>query len=130
MESLTKHVLTFGKVFRRLQQPALPRFVALPRCSDLVLYYWQVVVDANNAPDGYTDGKLASFTIFGGSVTHVPSPTVRILDTHQAIYPSRILLQGMVLFKACLGQWTSAKQANVDRGNRAFILIVCRSSNT
>lgn len=41
-----------------------------------------------------------------------------LLDSNQAIYPNRLLLQGMVLFKDCLGQWTSAKQVNVERGNR------------
>lgn len=39
-------------------------------------------------------------------------------DGFDAVYPTRALLQGMVLFKDCLGQWTPVKQANLDRGNR------------
>jgi hypothetical protein len=42
-----KSVCTFGKFFRRLQQIDVPRFVELPLCDDLVLYYWEKVVQAN-----------------------------------------------------------------------------------
>ena len=41
-----KSVCTFGKFFRRLQTD-VPRFVELPLCDDLVLYYWEKVVQAN-----------------------------------------------------------------------------------
>lgn len=46
LKILTNHLRTYGKYFRRLQQLDAPRFVELPRCGDLVLYYWQLVVDA------------------------------------------------------------------------------------
>ena len=42
-----KSVCTFGKYFRRLQQVDVARFVELPLCDDLVLYYWEKVVQAN-----------------------------------------------------------------------------------
>ncbi len=42
-----KSVCTFGKFFRRLQQIDVARFVELPLCNDLVLYYWEKVVQAN-----------------------------------------------------------------------------------
>ena len=42
-----KSVCTFGKFFRRLQQTDVVRFVELPLCDDLVLYYWEKVVQAN-----------------------------------------------------------------------------------
>jgi hypothetical protein len=42
-----KSVCTFGKYFRRLQQIDVARFVELPLCDDLVLYYWEKVVQAN-----------------------------------------------------------------------------------
>ena len=42
-----KSVCTFGKFFRRLQQIDVARFVELPLCDDLVLYYWEKVVQAN-----------------------------------------------------------------------------------
>ncbi|KAF8308814.1 ARM repeat-containing protein [Clavulina sp. PMI_390] len=111
IEQLTKHVLAFGKFFRRLQQPAIPKFVALPASSDLVLYCWGKVVEANSGP---------------------PED---IGETSDSIFHVRALLQGMVLFKDCLGQWTPTKQANVDRGNpllneefvtQAVTLIVTR----
>lgn len=48
--NFTRHILLFGKLFRRLQQLDSARFVLLPMCSDLVLYYWSKVVQATNGP--------------------------------------------------------------------------------
>jgi hypothetical protein len=42
-----KSVCTFGKFFRRIQQIDVARFVELPLCDDIVLYYWEKVVQAN-----------------------------------------------------------------------------------
>lgn len=47
LNSIYKSVWTFGKFFRRLQQIDVARFVELPLCDDLVLYYWEKVVQAN-----------------------------------------------------------------------------------
>lgn len=49
----TRHLYTFGKVYRRLLQLDPARFVALPMSSDLVLYYWNKVVQATESPSGY-----------------------------------------------------------------------------
>lgn len=50
VDILTRHVRLFGKLFRRMQELSHPKFVALPLCSDLVLYYWSKVVQASSAP--------------------------------------------------------------------------------
>lgn len=47
---LSRHILTMGKFFRRLQQIHVAQFVALPSCNDLVFYYWDKVVQANASP--------------------------------------------------------------------------------
>jgi len=51
IDQLTRHVRLFGKFFRRLQQLSVVRFVTLPTCSDLVLYYWSKIVQAASTPD-------------------------------------------------------------------------------
>jgi hypothetical protein len=48
---LYKFVRTFGKFFRRVQQVEVARFVDLPLCDDLVLYYWEKVVQANSSAE-------------------------------------------------------------------------------
>lgn len=48
---LYKSVCTFGKIFRRLQQVDVARFVDLPLCDDLILYYWEKVVQANSSAE-------------------------------------------------------------------------------
>lgn len=50
VDILTRHVRLFGKLFRRMQELSHPKFVALPLCGDLVLYYWSKVVQASSAP--------------------------------------------------------------------------------
>lgn len=54
--NLTRHVLLFGKFFKRLQQLDAPRFVLLPGCSDLVLFYWSKVVQATNGSPKLIEG--------------------------------------------------------------------------
>lgn len=60
---LTRHVRLFGKFFRRLQQLSHTRFVELPMCADLVLFYWSKVVDATSGPREYVAGALYVFII-------------------------------------------------------------------
>lgn len=48
LRALTKHIRTCGKYFRRLQQLDVSRFVELPQCGDLVLYFWKQVVNATD----------------------------------------------------------------------------------
>ncbi|KIL00584.1 hypothetical protein PAXRUDRAFT_821482 [Paxillus rubicundulus Ve08.2h10] len=82
IDRLTRHVRVFGKFFRRLQQLDPGKFVELPSCNQMVLYYWSKVVQAiNDSPDMIQD-----------------SPT--------AVYPVRFLVQAMVLFKENLARWT------------------------
>ena len=58
--TLTRHIRLLGKYFRRLQQLDGPRFIALPGCSDLVLYYWSKVVQSANNPKEWTEGAYWS----------------------------------------------------------------------
>ncbi len=48
---LYKYVRTFGKFFRRVQHIDVPRFVELPLCDELILYYWEKVVQANSSAE-------------------------------------------------------------------------------
>lgn len=64
---LTKHSLTFGKFFRRMQQLSHQRFALLPMCGDLILFYWSQVVEASSSPEN---------TIAG---THIPFDSSRLL---------------------------------------------------
>jgi hypothetical protein len=58
MDLLTRHVRLFGKFFRRLQQLSVTRFVTLPMCRDLVLYYWDKIVQATNGPPALISGEI------------------------------------------------------------------------
>jgi len=52
IEKITRHVRGFGKFFRRLQQLETKKFVLLPICTDIVLYYWNKVVQSTEvSPD-------------------------------------------------------------------------------
>ena len=53
---LTRHVRHLGKFFRRLQQLSVSRFILLPSCNDLVLYYWSKVVHATSGPASWIAG--------------------------------------------------------------------------
>ncbi|RDB22808.1 Importin-11 [Hypsizygus marmoreus] len=86
IDMLTRHVRVFGKFFRRLQQLGQSRFVALPMCSELIMFYWSKVVEATSGPS-----ELIS-------------------DSNDAVYPVRFLVQGMVLFKESLAQWTPIRR--------------------
>lgn len=56
IDLLSRRVRIIGKFFRRLQQISVVRFVALPMCSDVVMYYWDKVVEATNAPPEMISG--------------------------------------------------------------------------
>jgi hypothetical protein len=58
IDQLSRHVRVLGKFFRRLQQLNVVRFVELPMCSNVVLYYWDKVVEATNAPREMISGTL------------------------------------------------------------------------
>ncbi|EPT02714.1 hypothetical protein FOMPIDRAFT_1159700 [Fomitopsis schrenkii] len=100
VDILTRHVRLFGKLFRRMQELSHPKFVALPLCSDLVLYYWSKVVQASSAPPE------------------------AISDTSNAIFPVRFLVQAMVLFKDSLAQWAPVRKdgtQNTNALNKEFV---------
>ncbi|KAI0347520.1 ARM repeat-containing protein [Trametopsis cervina] len=86
LATLTRHIRLFGKFFRRLQQLDVQRFVALPGCNDLILYYWSKVVQATSGPANYIE------------------------DSPTALFPVRFLVQAMVLFKESLAQWAPVKK--------------------
>ncbi|KAG6880368.1 hypothetical protein C0992_007779 [Termitomyces sp. T32_za158] len=93
IDIFTRHVRVFGKFFRRLQQLSPARFIALPTCSDLILYYWSQVVRAT---------------------TEAPN---LVSDSNQAPFPVRHLVQAMVLFKESLAQWTPNRRDGTPNEN-------------
>ncbi|KAK0206374.1 armadillo-type protein [Desarmillaria ectypa] len=86
VETLTTHIRHIGKFFRRLSQLSHARFVELPMCGDLIMFYWSLVVQATSGEPGLIE------------------------DSPTAVYPVRILVQGMVLFNENLAQWTPKKR--------------------
>ncbi|KAH8106154.1 ARM repeat-containing protein [Cristinia sonorae] len=82
---LTRHIFGFGKFYRRLLQLDAARFVTLPLSTDLVLYYWNKVVQATQSPSGY------------------------IADSPTAVYPVRFVVQCMAVFKGSVAQWSPTR---------------------
>lgn len=58
IEIMTRHVRCFGKFFRRLQQLEAKNFVQLPICTDIVLYYWNKVVQSTELSPELINGTL------------------------------------------------------------------------
>ena len=56
VERITRHVRAIGKFFRRLQQLETRKFVLLPMCTDVVLYYWSVVVKSTEVSPEVING--------------------------------------------------------------------------
>jgi len=56
VEKITRHVRAMGKFFRRLQQLETRTFVLLPICTDIVLYYWSVVVKSTEVSSELING--------------------------------------------------------------------------
>jgi hypothetical protein len=67
---LYKFVRTFGKFFRRVQHVEVARFVDLPLCDDLVLYYWEKVVQANSSAE-LIEGMLVGLRIGDCLISHM-----------------------------------------------------------
>ena len=65
MRTLTRHVLLFAKFFRRLQQLDASRFVLLPSSGELILWYWNKVVEATGGPAEYIQGSIPIHCEFG-----------------------------------------------------------------
>ncbi|KAF9534185.1 armadillo-type protein [Crepidotus variabilis] len=90
---LTKHLRVFGKLFRRLQQLSIDRFTNLAISTELVLFYWGEIVDSTN----YSESVIS--------------------DSDDAAFPVRFLVQGLVLFKDNLSQWTPVKRSGMPNKN-------------
>lgn len=58
IDLLSRHIRLLGKFFRRVQQLDIPRFVALPMCSSVIMFYWDKVVEATNSPPGMIAGMV------------------------------------------------------------------------
>ncbi|KAG7449051.1 ARM repeat-containing protein [Guyanagaster necrorhizus] len=86
IETLTTHIRHIGKFFRRLSQLSHARFVELPLCGNLVMFYWSLVVQATTRESGLIE------------------------DSPTAVYPVRILVQGMALFNENLAQWAPKRR--------------------
>ena len=63
VERFTSHVRAFGKFFRRLQQLETARFVLLPICTDIVLYYWSKVVQSTEVSPELINGTPLRITV-------------------------------------------------------------------
>jgi hypothetical protein len=57
IDILTRHIRHFGKFFRRLQQLSQSRFVELPMCGEMILFYWSQVDEATRGPPELIAGK-------------------------------------------------------------------------
>ena len=58
MRALTRHVTLFGKLFRRLQQLEAQPFVQLAGSGELILWFWNKVIEATGGPAEYIQGKV------------------------------------------------------------------------
>jgi hypothetical protein len=106
---LTKHVRLFGKFFRRMQQLSHERFVLLPMSGDLIMFYWTQVVESTNYPGSFVSGT--------SSALHVDVTLPRLSDSDTAAYPVRFLVQGIILFKESISQWTPVKRNGMPNKN-------------
>jgi importin-11 len=59
LDTLTKHLRLYGKMFLRMQKLSSQRFVALPHANGLIHYYWAEVIKASNGPAEMISGENA-----------------------------------------------------------------------
>lgn len=103
VKTLSSHVRTFGKYFRKTQVFSTARFVKLPQVRELVMYYWDKVVRASQ-----------------GSASAID-------DSDTTLWPVRFLTQGLSIFKDALAQWSPARQPdNQDVLPREFVEAAVR----
>ncbi len=110
IEVLTKHIRHIGKFFRRLSQLSHARFVELPGCSELVMFYWNHVAQALTGPSETVQGVI--LLVIYASFLLEP-----FTDSPFILYPVRILVQGMVLFNENLAQWVPVKRDGMPNKN-------------
>ncbi|KAK0490845.1 armadillo-type protein [Armillaria novae-zelandiae] len=92
VEILTTHIRHIGKFFRRLSQLSHSRFVELPMCGDLIMFYWSLVVQATSGEPGLIEGVCLK----------------SLNDFH---------VNGMVLFNENLAQWVPTKKDGTPNKN-------------
>lgn len=115
---LTRHIRLFGKFFRRMQQLSHERFVLLPTSEDLIMFYWSQVVESTNYPGSFVAGTSAMMHVdiaLRGIMILLELP--RFSDSDTAAYPIRFLVQGIILFKESISQWTLVKRNGMPNKN-------------
>jgi len=103
IEKITRHVRAFGKFFRRFQQLDTKKFVLLPICTDIVLYYWNKVVQSTEVSPELINGT----PLWIGTHHYLLEG---LADTSYAVFPVRMLVQAMVLFRESLKEWTPVRR--------------------
>ncbi|KAH7105640.1 ran binding protein 11 [Auriculariales sp. MPI-PUGE-AT-0066] len=83
---LTKHVLRYGTTARQLAVVNVSKFTSLPGSTDLVLLYWGIITESASA-----DPSLMS-------------------EEKSAVYPTKIVIQGLILMKETLKHWSPTKK--------------------
>ena len=117
VERATRHVRAFGKFFRRLQQLETKKFVLLPICTDIVLYYWNKVVQSTEVSPELINGTT--------SRTDVPCLLLKgFTDTPYAVFPVRMLVQAMVLFRESLKEWTPVRKDGTANENGSTVIQI------
>ncbi len=80
------------------------------------MFYWSLVVQATSGEPGLIEGLcLKPF--------NESNANARVLDSPTAVYPVRILVQGMVLFNENLAQWVPTKKDGTPNKNGIQELI-------
>ncbi|KZO89765.1 hypothetical protein CALVIDRAFT_569640 [Calocera viscosa TUFC12733] len=77
---LTRHVMVFGKVFRRLCQLKRDAFVSYLFTPHLITFYWNLVTNATQLPP--------------------------VIDSPFALYPLRLPVQALFLFREFMQDWS------------------------
>lgn len=83
LELLTKQIKSFGKAFRRMQHLSPMRFVKLPNCTALVLFYWEKVVEAGHASPDLLEGECDRDTTAESSL--LKSASIRLRFLHSSL---------------------------------------------
>lgn len=107
-----------------MQQLSTSIFALQPACADLVLYYWSKVVQATNGPPEYIAGmiQLCSRRLIIEKFTSI--------DSNNAVFPVRFILQAMILFKESLGQWAPVRKNGIESERGESQALLCPDAVT
>ncbi|GAA6004411.1 hypothetical protein JCM10207_000715 [Rhodosporidiobolus poonsookiae] len=89
---LTKHVVAFGKLYRALMQQNPAQFAAMDVAEQVRAVYWQVVQGA------------------------AEDVVQRVGDDPTALYPTRLVVQVLLLLKSLLGDWDGSSGLPIPPG--------------